>query len=179
MDSHRDEKRKRPAGFTLIEMVMTLTIISIVAGVGATSMIGGFNAYLTARDMEPMASNARLALQRMSLELRNSVSCTGISQPGGLGSLQFTNDQGRLILVNQGADGTKNAIYMKFDADPTEWLLAPNVEANSLRFQITSCLDPIKPGLVTLSFTMATTTTKGDVLRLPFRTSVYVRSTSS
>ncbi|MBF0294813.1 MAG: prepilin-type N-terminal cleavage/methylation domain-containing protein [Magnetococcales bacterium] len=178
MDSHRDEERKRLAGFTLVEMVMTLVIISIVASVGATSMIGGFNAYLTARDMEPMASNARLALQRMSLELRNAVSCTGISQPGGVGSIQFINDQGRLILVNQGASRT-NAIYMKFDADPTEWLLAPNVEANSLQFQITPCTDPIRPGLVSLSFTMATTTTKGDVLRLPVRTSVYVRSTST
>ncbi|MBF0273392.1 MAG: type II secretion system protein [Magnetococcales bacterium] len=164
------------SGFSLIEMVITLIIISIVAGVGTVSMSNSFNAYLTARAIEPLAGNARVVLQRLRKELRNAASCTGISQPGGAGTLQFTNDQGRIILVNQGATAT-NAIYMTFNGDGVEWLLAPSVESNSLRFQVSPCTGGLTPGLVTFSFTMTATTTDGSVLRLPFRTAVYVRST--
>ncbi|MBF0190855.1 MAG: hypothetical protein HQL99_06840 [Magnetococcales bacterium] len=158
-------------------MVITLIIISIVAGVGTVSISNSFNAYLTARAIEPLAGSARVVLERLRKELRNAESCTGISQPGGNGTLQFTNDQGRVILVNQGVAAT-NAIYMTFNGDGVEWLLASNVEANSVQFQVSPCTGVLTPGLVTIAFTMTATTTDGSVLRLPFRTAVYVRSTS-
>lgn len=173
------QARKATAtGFSLIEMVMTLVIISIVGVVGTTSMSGGFNAYLTARAIEPLANGGRLAMERLSRELQNAATCTGITQPGGNGKIQFTNDQGKVILVNQGANPT-NAIFMQFNGDGKEWILAPNVEANSLQFQVAPCTGVLSPGLVTISFTMTSTTTDGSVLKLPFRTAVYVRSTPS
>ncbi|MBF0126095.1 MAG: hypothetical protein HQM02_02690 [Magnetococcales bacterium] len=159
---------------------MTIVILSIIAVVGAVSMSSGFNAYLTAQAIEPMANNGRLALERLRKELRNAQTCTGITQPGGNGTIRFTNDQGRVVLVTQeGNPG--NAIYMNFDGSPDQWMLAPNVEAGSLQFQRSNCSvdvnsQPLSPGLVTIAFTMATPTTDGGVVRLPFRTAVFVRS---
>ncbi|MBF0626878.1 MAG: type II secretion system protein [Magnetococcales bacterium] len=177
----RKATHHRSAGFSLLEMVMTITILSIVAGVGTVGMSNAFSAYLTARTIEPLASNARLALERLRRELQSAQSCTGISQPNGAGTLQFTNDRGSVILVNQGAIPT-NAIYMRFDGGAEEWLLAPSVEANSLRFQVSPCTlagppPTTTPGLVTISFTMTATTIDNKILKLPFRTAVYVRST--
>ncbi|MBF0440223.1 MAG: hypothetical protein HQL93_14055 [Magnetococcales bacterium] len=161
----------------MIEMVLTLMIISIVAAVGSVSMGGGFNAYLTARAIEPLAMGGRLALERLRKELMGAQTCTGISQPGGHGSIQFMNDQGRVVLVNQGASST-NALFMTFNGDGQEWILAPDVEANSLDFKITPCSGGLTPGLVTISFAMSTRNTDGSTIRLPLKTSVYVRSTS-
>jgi prepilin-type N-terminal cleavage/methylation domain-containing protein len=179
MSRSANGSRKEPhgaSGFTLIEMVITLIIVSIVASVGVVSVSNGFNAYLTARAIEPLASNARVVLERLRRELRNAQTCTGISQPGGTGTIQFTNDQGRVILVNQGVTPT-NAIFMTFDGNGREWLLAYNVAVNSLQFQLAPCTGGLTPGLVTFSFTMTATMIDGSVLRLPFRTAVYVRST--
>ncbi|MEO5330519.1 MAG: prepilin-type N-terminal cleavage/methylation domain-containing protein [Magnetococcus sp. YQC-5] len=168
----------KSTGFTLIEMVMTLVIISIVGVVGTTSMSNSFNAYLMAQSIEPLANGAHLVLERLRKELRNANTCTGISQPGGTGTLQFTNDQGRVVLVKQGTNPT-NSIIMTFNGDGTEWLLAQNVETKSLNFQLSPCTGGLTPGLVSFSFTMATPATDGSILRLPFRTAVYVRSTPS
>ncbi len=170
--------RTLQSGFTLIEMVMTLVIMSIIAVVGTSSMSGGFNLYLTARAIEPLANGGRLAIERLSKELQNAATCTGISQPGGNETIQFTNYLGNVILVNQGASPT-NAIFLTFNGDGKEWILAPNVEARSLKFQVTPCTGGLTPGLVTFSFTMTAKTTDGSVLKLPFRTAVYVRSTPS
>ncbi|NGZ07590.1 MAG: hypothetical protein G8237_14690 [Magnetococcales bacterium] len=158
---------------------MTIVIVSIIAGVGAVSMLHGFNAYMTAQAIEPLSSSARVAMERLRREIRNAQTCVGISQPGGSGSLQFVNDQGRTILVNQGQQPT-DAIYMTFDG--VEKLLVPNVKALSLQFAVSPCTlagppATLTPGLVTFSFTMTSKTTDGKVLTLPLRTAVYVRST--
>ncbi|MEO5344883.1 MAG: prepilin-type N-terminal cleavage/methylation domain-containing protein [Magnetococcus sp. YQC-9] len=182
--SHHTDRRSVPrihsAGFTLIEMIITIVIISIVAGTSVVSLSNGFKAYMTARAIEPMASNGRIVMERLRKEIRNAQSCTGITQPSGSNSIQFINDQGRTVLVNQGASPT-NAVYMTFNNDGTQWLLGQNVAANSLQFVRTTCngagqAAPIKPGLVTISFTMTSTMPDGSTITLPFKTSVYVRS---
>lgn len=178
MTHHRHVSLREQTGFTLIEMIITIVIISIVASIGVTTISSGFKAYFTASSISPLANNARLVLERLRKEIRNAQSCADVSQPAGVGSLQFTNDEGRVILVNQGVRPT-NAIYMTFNGDGNEWLLAPNVEQGSLRFERTDCTGVTSPGIVTISFTMSVNMMDGENIKLPFRTSVYIRSTSS
>ncbi|MBF0340940.1 MAG: prepilin-type N-terminal cleavage/methylation domain-containing protein [Magnetococcales bacterium] len=180
---HPRVKHHGSLGLTLIEMVVTLVVFSVVAGVGAVSLSNGFKAYQTAREIQPLALNAQIVLKRLQLEIRNAATCPGVVLAGapvaggGNSALQFTNDQGRVLLVNQGSTPT-NAIFVMFNNDNVEWLLSPNVEAGSLKFQMIPCDDFVSPGLVTFSFTMTSTVADGTVIRLPFRTSVYIRSTS-
>ena len=57
-------------GFSLFEMVLVLVILSIAAAVGAQLMGAGFQVYFTGRDNLGVDAQARLALERLTRELR-------------------------------------------------------------------------------------------------------------
>ncbi|MBF0163267.1 MAG: prepilin-type N-terminal cleavage/methylation domain-containing protein [Magnetococcales bacterium] len=172
---------RNASGFSLIEMVITILIVGIVAGTSAVAMGNSFKAYMTAQVIAPLSGSGRLVMERIRKELRNTM-CSTISRPNGDRTLQLTDTNGRIVLFHQ-AGTTTNAIYMTFNNDNVNWLLASNVQADSLRFTWTQCdgagdpTPPLKPGLVTVSFTMRSTMPDGETITLPFRTSVYVRST--
>ncbi len=57
-------------GFTLIEIVIVIVIMGIVAAIGSLIMSRGFSSYFTERDITSVDQQARLALERMTRELR-------------------------------------------------------------------------------------------------------------
>jgi prepilin-type N-terminal cleavage/methylation domain-containing protein len=59
-----------PAGFTLIEVVITLIIMGVLATIGATVMSRGFLSYFVGREIARDDAQGRLALERMARELR-------------------------------------------------------------------------------------------------------------
>ena len=62
-------------GFSMIEMVMTIVILGIIAGLAANMLAGGVNAYLTGEKVLENAPVARAAMERIVHELRHA--CDG------------------------------------------------------------------------------------------------------
>ena len=62
--------RPRVAGFSLIELVIVIVLLGIVSAVAAPFAINAFNAYFTGRDLVETDWQARVALERMTRELR-------------------------------------------------------------------------------------------------------------
>jgi prepilin-type N-terminal cleavage/methylation domain-containing protein len=60
----------RSAGFTLIEVVITLIVMGVLATIGATMMSRGFLSYFVGREIARDDAQGRLALERMARELR-------------------------------------------------------------------------------------------------------------
>jgi prepilin-type N-terminal cleavage/methylation domain-containing protein len=62
--------RKASSGFSLVELVIVLIILGILASSGALVISRGFNAYFAGRDMTRADWQGRIALERMTRDLR-------------------------------------------------------------------------------------------------------------
>ena len=65
------------AGFTLIELTLTIVLIGIIGTFTSMFVYSGIRGYLTTRQNSEGALQAQIALDRISLELRNITSLTG------------------------------------------------------------------------------------------------------
>jgi prepilin-type N-terminal cleavage/methylation domain-containing protein len=65
----RQRRLKKQAGFTLIEIMVTLVIVGILATVAGTALVAGINGYMSARENDAMAQKSQLAMARLSREL--------------------------------------------------------------------------------------------------------------
>jgi prepilin-type N-terminal cleavage/methylation domain-containing protein len=74
-----DRATARERGFSLIEMILVIVIVGIIATVGAQLMGTGFQLYFTGRDTLNVDAQARLALERMTRELRTVRPATGLT----------------------------------------------------------------------------------------------------
>jgi prepilin-type N-terminal cleavage/methylation domain-containing protein len=62
---------KRENGFTLVELIVTLVLVGIIGTFTTLFMYTGLNGYLRAKDTAEGALKAQIALDRISLELRD------------------------------------------------------------------------------------------------------------
>ena len=60
----------RAGGFSIMELVMVIVVFGIVAAVAAPLAASGFRAYFTGRDISETDWQARVAVERMTRELR-------------------------------------------------------------------------------------------------------------
>jgi prepilin-type N-terminal cleavage/methylation domain-containing protein len=70
------KKISKQQGFSLLEMVMVIVLLSIVAAIGSSMLSSGFTAYFTGRDIINADWQGRFALDRMTRELRMVRSAT-------------------------------------------------------------------------------------------------------
>ena len=61
---------KKHAGFTLIELVIVITILGIIAGIGSKILNQAFTGYLDNKNLVEADWQARLALERMQRDVR-------------------------------------------------------------------------------------------------------------
>lgn len=83
--------RQKQKGFTLVEMILVIIILSIIATVGSQVMSNGFTAYLSGRDMIDAEWQGRYAMQRMARELRDVRSATAGDLVMGTNQITFTD----------------------------------------------------------------------------------------
>jgi len=90
------------AGFTLVEIIVTLTVGAVLFGLGSIVISNGFTTYFVGREILTDASQARLALERMTRELRAVRSATAADLDiGTVGQISFTDFNGTNIVYRQ------------------------------------------------------------------------------
>ena len=70
----------KEAGFTLIEVIVTMLIAGILATIAGLSIVQGVKGYVFASETAAITQKAELALARMSLELRDISDVTEASE---------------------------------------------------------------------------------------------------
>jgi len=68
---------KNQKGFALIELIAVIILVGIIASFSAFFLYTGFKGYLNTKNATEGALNAQMALDRISIELRNIRELTG------------------------------------------------------------------------------------------------------
>jgi len=89
---------RKEQGFTLIELVVSLTIFSVISLPIYSSFAGGISVWRKAREFSSVYQTARLLLDDMAIELKNAVKVSGTEFNGGPRKLSF-------ITLRQGFHG--------------------------------------------------------------------------
>lgn len=121
-------------GFTLIELVMTMVLIGIIAFVVANSMSTGFKAYFTTDFRNEALNQARIAMERMTREIRNVRSRTDVPT-GTNNQFCFTDINGTRISFRY--DGSANILRGEGGAGcpgATENTLSTNINSFSFSY---------------------------------------------
>ncbi len=122
----------RPGGFTLIEAVITLIVVGVLATIGATVMSGGFRNYFLGREIAQDDAQGRLALERVSRELR-AVRSTADLDISVQNQVAFTDLKGIAIAYRRNA-GTSQLERSQSGVAGTYQPLADNVSALTISY---------------------------------------------
>jgi prepilin-type N-terminal cleavage/methylation domain-containing protein len=97
---------KQENGFTLVELIVTIVLVGIVGTFTTLFLYTGFNGYLRAKDTAEGALNAQIALDRISLELRDIVEIGAFTNNVQIDYTYMTPDDNRKdrkIIYSNGA----------------------------------------------------------------------------
>jgi len=86
----------KQSGFTLIELVITIILLSIISAISAKMLSAGLSSYLTATNLITANQQARLALERMTRDIRG-IRSTGDITTATAAQLVFTNFAGNSV----------------------------------------------------------------------------------
>lgn len=114
-------------GFTLVELIVTIVLVGIIGTFTTLFMYTGLNGYLRAKDTSEGALKAQIALDRISLELKDinnisdfnsdtNIDYTSETLPGNR-KIVFTGNQ-----IDLAVDGNANALLdsvVTFDLEAT------------------------------------------------------------
>ena len=121
----------RFAGFTLIEVVITLIVMGVLATIGATLLSRGFLSYFAGREIARDDTQGRLALERMARELR-TVRSTADLNIGVANQITITDFDQNIIVYRRNA-GTSQ-LERSQDGGATFQALADNVGALTITY---------------------------------------------
>lgn len=95
-------------GFTLVELVLTIILVGIIAGMASVFLRQGLNAFVAEDARADITNQGRLAMERMAREIRMARSRTAADLPGccNAGTLSFVNLNGIAIAYTTAAGNT-------------------------------------------------------------------------
>src|SRR5689334_11495059 len=83
-------------GFSLLELIIVMVILSIIAGIGSRIVQAGFNSYYTNQNVTTANVQARLALERMTRDIHAIKDSSSITTASA-SQLTFTDVNGNVI----------------------------------------------------------------------------------
>lgn len=100
----------RESGFTLIEMVITIVVIGIIAGISAMLILQAMRGYSDQDVRADLTNQARLGIERMAREIREIRDCTATDiTTMAAGTFAFVDNAGNPIAyTTSGTDLTRN-----------------------------------------------------------------------
>jgi prepilin-type N-terminal cleavage/methylation domain-containing protein len=110
-------------GFTLVELIVTLVLVGIIGTFTTLFMYTGLNGYLRAKDTAEGALKAQIALDRLSLELRDINEIEALTANTALDYFSTTLPGDRQIIYNAVAD------TISLDVDGNVNLLLDDVQS--------------------------------------------------
>ena len=130
--------RRDDSGLTLIELLVSMILVSIIGSVVFAAVLSTQRATETSRLVNDLNGEARLVLNRMSRELREAQRITAVTNPAGPG-YSATSDSSITFEVDFNGNGTiePNA------ADPEELTYFYDVSAQQLQLQAAGSALPI------------------------------------
>jgi prepilin-type N-terminal cleavage/methylation domain-containing protein len=156
----------RQPGFSLVELIVVIVVLGIVASMGAIVVRDGMLGYLRGREITSADWQGRLALERITRELRDAAAIAP-SNACGTSTFAFSDISSTLISYSQSAN------TLLRNGQP----LADNLGLNGLRFY---CLQsdgqtystvPSAVYYITVSMVVSTTNTSAT-----YRSTVKPRS---
>ncbi|MBF0611547.1 MAG: prepilin-type N-terminal cleavage/methylation domain-containing protein [Magnetococcales bacterium] len=87
------------AGFTLIELVITIMLLAVIGGLGGSVVQVVYDSFSTANIRQELDSRGRYAMERMARELRGA-SRASISSGSG-NSITFTDQSGTSVTFSK------------------------------------------------------------------------------
>ncbi len=152
----------RESGFTLIEMLATLILVSLLAVVAGMGLVKGLEGYLFVKDTTVLTQKAQIGLERMRRELVEVSNITSISGPPV--TLTFSTPSGnRTITHNTGSaeillDGNTlldyvNSFNVTYLKSVGNWVLGTDDIRDLNEVTISLALDLPGGGAGPLSFT--------------------------
>ncbi|MEJ2687443.1 MAG: type II secretion system protein [Gammaproteobacteria bacterium] len=146
----------RSRGFTLIELVIILIVMSVLAGLGVSALTGGAVAFNSTTDAIGTLSELRVAMQRMSREIRETKHNSGgyaisTMQPG---AVAFTKADGtQVTIAKSGSDVT-----LSYSTVPGTYTLCKQVGSLTFRYyeadDTTTTTDPSKVAFVSMELVL-------------------------
>ena len=108
-------------GFALIELMAVIILVGIIATFAAFFLTTGFNGYLNSKNTNEGALNAQMALDRISMELRNISELT--STPSSMSLSYISEDP----TVTRTLKYENQRVFIRVDT--TDHMLLDNISA--------------------------------------------------
>lgn len=134
-------------GFSLVELVIVIVILSIIAAIGSKVIQAGFNSYFTNQNVTTANVQARLALERMTRDIHAINSSASITTASA-SQLVFTDVNGNAITYQ--LTGTQLMRNTQVLADGINTLTFSYLDRNAA---VTAVLANIRYVTVTLNIT--------------------------
>lgn len=160
---HRDRIQRQARGFTLVELVIVILLLSVISAVGSRLLSAGFNGYLLARDLTDADWQGRIALERMTRELRDIPQ--GNLNAVAANQVSFT-DWDNVTLVTYSLAGNT---LMRNARPLADGIAALNFTYLDSAFQVTAVPANVRYISVTVNVTQGGT-------NLSYRSAVYTRN---
>ena len=117
--------KKQPQGLILIELITVIVLIGIIGSFTTFFLYSGIEGYLSTKKTNEGALNAQMALDRISLELKELDDFTSFTQDS---SLTFTNE---VLSGTRKLSYSSNTIWISIG--PDDYQLLEHVQPGSFR----------------------------------------------
>ncbi len=161
----RGPSRLPQRGFTLIEMVMVIIVLSVLTGLGANLLASGFRAYFMGQDLSEGNWHGRVAMERMTRELREARAPADLTivPATEITFIRSDNVAVRYCLAGVGTCPAGPANTLMRISGPLQDPLADNISALDFTYlQGDGVNAPIAPPADVRYVTVAVTVTLGD-----------------
>ena len=123
-----------PKGFALIELIAVIVLVGIIASFSTFFLYTGFNGYINTKNATEGALNAQMALDRISLELRNISDAISLVADT---SISYTSDD---LAGTRTLKYESNSETIQLNVDNSDYSLLEDVPSTSFKLSV-DCQD--------------------------------------